>query len=184
MNLTGDPAKQLFKAVRGDASSGTVGTWAAITAVDFLRRRRAKKPARELLLRKKLKPGESYVIRVPGKDEAGMEQGQKYSVTRVGGSDNGIVAGLANAAATLFGVEEDETQPSPEATPEPELSRRERKDARRRALVEEGRVDAPNLRRRPKRKLEKAERRALERPTRRRVRKARKLQRRAGRQAG
>ena len=57
MNLAGNQAKNLFKSIRTGNPPSIVGMWAAATVVDQIRRR--KRPEKELLLRKKLKPGQA-----------------------------------------------------------------------------------------------------------------------------
>lgn len=71
MNLAGNQAKQLFKSLRTGSRPSVVGLWAAATAVDQMRKR-SKGSGKELIATKKLKPGESYVIRMPGKDEGSL----------------------------------------------------------------------------------------------------------------
>ena len=71
MNLAGNQAKQLFKSLRTGSRPSVVGLWAAATAVDQMRKR-GKSSGKELIATKKLKPGESYVIRMPGKEEGSL----------------------------------------------------------------------------------------------------------------
>lgn len=54
---------RLFRSARTKQSGWSIGFWAALTAIGYLRRRTA--PTRGRLIRKNLKPGASYIVRVP-----------------------------------------------------------------------------------------------------------------------
>jgi hypothetical protein len=142
-----------------------VGLWAAVNAVQHLRKRR--KPAKVLLVRKDLEPGATYVVRIP-------EEGQPPISQTL--SPGGIGSELMAAAADLL-TKEESTPEELEPAATPQLSRRKRRRARRVEEIEQGVLDAASLRRGQRRKLGKAEEKARRRPTRKRAKKARRLQR-------
>jgi hypothetical protein len=154
MNLAGNQAKQLFKSLRTGASPSTVGLWAAATAVDQLRKRGGR-PEKELIVSKKLKPGESYVIRMPGAEEGSLAESLAPGtrIAEIETTDGGSIASqLFTAATELIGA----------AAAEPDeavsLSRRQRRRAAR-AVVEDdapATEDAPKLSRRQRRKTSRA----------------------------
>ena len=126
MNLAGNQAKQLFKALRTGGRPPTVALWAAATVVDQIRKR--QRPERELLASKKLKPGESYVIRVPGPGEAPLAStiGNGTVASVAAGTDRSITSELFEAATDLIGAA---SQPPEETEASPTLSRRQRRKA-------------------------------------------------------
>ena len=138
MNLAGNQAKQLFKSLRTGSSPSVVGLWAAATAVDQMRKR-SRRPDKELIASKKLKPGESYVIRMPGKDEGSLAETVAPStlIADIETSDEGSIASqLFSAATELIGAATQE----PGKVAEPEmaapLSRRQRRKAARSEAAE------------------------------------------------
>ncbi|MEE9228368.1 MAG: hypothetical protein V3U47_05300 [Acidimicrobiia bacterium] len=165
MNLAGGNSKRLLRSLRTGATPTSVGLWAAVNAVQHLRKRR--KPAKVLLVRKDLEPGATYVVRIP-------EEGQPPISQTL--SPGGIGSELMAAAADLLTKEESAPEElEPAATPQ--LSRRKRRRARRVEEIEQGVLDVASLRRGQRRKLGKAEEKARRRPTRKRAKKARRLQR-------
>ncbi len=163
MNLAGGNRKRLLHSLRTGATPTSVGLWTAVNAVQQLRRRR--KPAKELLVRKDLEPGATYVIRIP-------QEGQRPISQAIFPGGNG--SELMAAAADLLTKKEPTTEEvEPNATPK--LSRRKRRRVRRVEEIEQGVVDVASLRRGQRRKLSKAEEKARRRPTRRRAKKARQL---------
>ncbi len=182
MNLAGNQVKQLFKALRTGARPSTVGLWAAATAVDQLRRR--SRPARELIVSKRLEPGESYVIRVPGDGEsplaASISSDTSVSTGDASGAEASITTQILSAPTELV-TAANETEPVEPDLEAPTTSRRQRRRASRIASLDEAELDREVLPRRQQRRLGRAERRARTRPSRRRIRKARRRQKRAAR---
>ncbi|MBT8246541.1 MAG: hypothetical protein KJN73_01910 [Acidimicrobiia bacterium] len=116
MNLAGNQAKQLFKSLRTGSRPSVVGLWAAATAVEQMRKR-SKGSGKELIATKKLKPGESYVIRMPGKNEGSMA-GSLAPGTVVAevetNREESIPAQLLSVATDLLGAASEESkEPSP-----------------------------------------------------------------------
>jgi len=198
MNLAGNQAKQLFKTLRTGGRPPTVALWAAATVVDQIRKR--QRPDRELIATKKLKPGESYVIRVPKEGEASLAStvGNDTVAMVSSAGDRSITSELLAAATDLIGAATaSDDQPTDEEPLAPALSRRQRRKARRvdaaaaepeepaplsprkarraerLASLDEFEVDRQSLSRRRRRKFKRAEARARRRPSRRRVRRAR-----------
>ena len=169
MNLAKDNTKRLFRSLRTGGTPTSVGLWAAVNAVQQLRKRR--KPSKVLLVQKDLEPGATYVIRLPQEGQAPISQTL---------SNGGIGSELVTTAASLFTSEEPVTEEPEPTEPEPTEpvppSRRQRRRARRLERLERGTVDLSSVPRRRRRELSKAERKARRRPSRRRVKKARKLQ--------
>ncbi|MDH3606107.1 MAG: hypothetical protein OER12_03840 [Acidimicrobiia bacterium] len=199
MNLAGNQAKQLFKTLRTGGRPPTVALWAAATVVDQIRKR--QRPDRELIATKKLKPGESYVIRVPKEGEASLAStvGNDTVATVTSAGDRSITSELLAAATDLIGAATASDEPPTDEAPvastlsrrqrrkarrsaekeaEPEepaaLGRRETRRAERLASLDGFEVDRQSLSRRRRRKLRRAEARARRRPSRRRTRKARR----------
>ncbi len=166
MNLAGDNTKRLLRSLRTGGTPTSIGLWAAVNAVEQIRKR--NKPEKALLVRKKLKPGETYVVRIPEEGQAPISETLASS---------GIGSELVAAATEMLTSDESPASPEPEPEPEPlRLSRRQRRRAGRLDKLEEGVVDPQSLPRRQRRRLAKAERKARRRPSRRRVRRARRLQ--------
>jgi hypothetical protein len=153
MNLAGNQAKNLFKSIRTASRPPVVGMWTAATVLDQIRKR--KRPARELLFRKKLKPGESYVIRVPAKGEGSLAEAvpEDTVVAEIGEREESIGSELLSTAAGLLSA----AVQTESEEPETERSRRRRRDRgtaegtgkrrRRRhraAALEEPAPDAPS----------------------------------------
>ncbi|NNC93435.1 MAG: hypothetical protein HKN80_13180 [Acidimicrobiia bacterium] len=116
MNLAGNQAKQLFKSLRTGSSPSVVGLWAAATAVDQMRKR-SQRPKKELIVSKKLKPGESYVIRMPGKAEGSLAEslapGTLVAEIETNREES-IPAQLLSVATDLLGAAAEESgEPSP-----------------------------------------------------------------------
>jgi len=179
MNLAGNQAKQLFKSLRTGASPSTVGLWAAATAVDQLRKR-SSRPDKELIVSKKLKPGESYVIRMPGAEEGSLAESLAPGtrIAEIETTDEGSIASqLFTAATELIGAaaEPDEAvslsrrqrrqasravveDDAPAAEDPPKLSRRQRRKASRVVVEDDAPAaeDAPTLSRRQQRKASRA----------------------------
>ncbi len=136
MNLAGNQAKQLFRSLRTGARPSVVGLWAAATAVDQVRKR-SQGPKKELIASKKLKPGESYVIRMPGKDEGSLTDalspGTRIAEIETVGDEGSIASQLFGAATELIGAATEEAT-EPEAAPS--LSRRQRRQAAKAATEE------------------------------------------------
>lgn len=164
MNLAGDSTKRLLRGLRTGGKPTSIGLWAAVTAVDQLRRRR--KPEKALLLRKDLEPGATYVVRVP-------QQGQATMTETL--SSGGLGSELLTAAAEFLTTEQVPVEEPVEAGAV-RLSRRGRRRAKRLEKLEQGAVDPDLLPRRQRRELRKAQAKARRRPSRRRVKKAGKLQ--------
>ena len=151
MNLAGKQAKQFFKSLRTGSPPPAVGLWAAATVVDQLRKR--SRPERELIASKKLKPGQSYVIRVPGEDEGSLAEsvkpGTAVATIDASGDEGSITSQLFSAATGLIAsaAEVSEESEEPAATAKPSRRRR------RRAADEAAEAEAsPKLSRRQRRK--------------------------------
>lgn len=203
MNLAGTQSKNLFKSLRVGSPPTVVGLWAAATVVDQIRKDR--RPKKERLLKKKLKPGQSYLIRVPGTEEKSPAEAvaPDTAIADVGEQEDSVASQLLGAASGLLGAAT--AQPADdgeladgdsftstlvevaasfmnngdeEQTEEApvEVGRRRRRRQARLATLDEAEIDPDTLPRRRRRKLKRAERRARKRPTRRRVRRARRQQ--------
>ena len=136
MNLAGNQAKNLFKSIRTGNSPSVVGMWVAATVVDQIRKR--KRPDKELLLRKKLKPGQSYLIRVPGEGEASLaEQVPSDTVVAdVADSEESIGSQLLSAAAGLISdAAEVRAEPMADDPAPGRQSRRQRRRERKAAAA-------------------------------------------------
>jgi hypothetical protein len=160
MNLAGNQAKQLFKSLRTGSSPSVVGLWAAATAVDQMRKR-SPRPKKELIAKKKLKPGESYVIRMPGSDEGSLAESLAPGtrVAEIETSDEGSIASqLLTAATDLIGAATQEPEPTAELEVAPSLNRRQRRKAAK-TEAEEPAAEEPaaKLNRRQRRKAAKTE---------------------------
>jgi len=155
MNLAGNQAKQLFKSLRTGASPTTVGLWAAATAVDQMRKRTGR-PDKELIVSKKLKPGESYVIRMPGAEEGSLAESLApgTQIAEIETTDEGSIASqLFTAATELIGAAGAEPEEAPS------LSRRQRRKASRAVAEDDAPAaeDPPKLSRRQRRKASRVE---------------------------
>jgi hypothetical protein len=203
MNLAGTQSKNLFKSLRVGSPPTVVGLWAAATVVEQIRKDR--RPKKERLLKKKLKPGQSYLIRVPGPEDGSLAQAVAPDtvIADMGGQDESVGSQLLGAASGL--LEAATSQPADsddlsggdsftstlvevaasfmkngegkQAKEVPvEVGRRRRTREARLATLDVAEIDREALPRRRRRKLKRAERRAGRRPTRRRVRRARRQQ--------
>lgn len=198
MNLAGNRAKHLFRSLRTGGSPPIIGLWTAATAVDQIRKR-STRPAKELIVRKQLKPGQSYLIRVPGKGEAplagSLPAGTQVAEVDPPGEGPSIATQLLGAATDLLaaGVEAKEEagvaetpdrrrrrRKASETSDGPAAAKVSRRDSRL-ASLDDFETDRDALPSRLRRKLNRAEKRARKRPSRRRVRKARKQHKRAAR---
>lgn len=198
MNLAGNRAKHLFRSLRTGGSPPIIGLWTAATAVDQIRKR-STRPAKELIVRKQLKPGQSYLIRVPGKGEAplagSLPAGTQVAEVDPPGEEPSIATQLLDAATDLLaaGVEAKEEagvaetpdrrrrrRKASETSDGPAAAKVSRRDSRL-ASLDDFETDRDALPSRLRRKLNRAEKRARKRPSRRRVRKARKQHKRAAR---
>lgn len=145
MNLAGNQAKNLFKAIRTGRSPSVVGLWTAATVVDQLRQR--TRPKKELLLRKTLKPGQSYVIRVPGKGEAALTETVPADTVVAEATDpEPSIASqlLATASGLLAAAAVPDEQPDEQesvADKPKRVSRRQRRKERRAAKQETAPVE-------------------------------------------
>ncbi|MDH3540584.1 MAG: hypothetical protein OEP52_11345 [Acidimicrobiia bacterium] len=146
-----------------------VGLWAAATAVDQMRKR-SKGSGKELIATKKLKPGESYVIRMPGKEEGSLA-GSVSPGTVVAeietNREQSIPAQLLSVATELIGT----------ATEKPAEPRRTRPRRTTSVVTAEEAADGP-ARRRPRRAAREAKQAAqpVEKLSRRRRRQASRAQ--------
>jgi len=203
MNLAGNQSKNLFKSLRVGSPPSVVGLWAAATVVAQIRKDR--RPKRELLLKRKLKAGESYMVRVPGEEEGSLSEAVDADtvIADVGAEEESVASQLLSAASGLIGAATAEAasadsddlpggesftstlvevaasftggDESVEQTPEKVGRRRRRRDSRL-AKLDEVEIDRDAVPRRRRRKLKRAERRAHKRPSRRRARRARRQQ--------
>lgn len=186
MNLTRDPSKQLLKSLRTNARPAQVGGWAALTALDMMRKRSARRPSREKIISKRLEPGKSYVIRMPAEPGDALEKDTSYRLAKAGSVGTAVVAAAGELLTSVLGDSEESKPMVAEVTPGPaeeeapaKPSRRERRREKRLAKLDRGTVDDEGLSRRRRRRLARTDRLARKRPTRRRIRRARKQQKRA-----
>ena len=152
MNLAGNQAKNLFRSIRIGSPPSIVGIWAAATVVDQIRQRR--RPAKQLLLRRKLKPGQSYVIRVPGEGEGSLKEQVPAGtvVAEVADAEESIGTELLSAAAGLVGAAAESGAKPAAAEATPKVSRRKLRRQARLATLHEADLDREALSRRRRRK--------------------------------
>jgi hypothetical protein len=154
MNLAGNQAKQLFKSVRTGSSPSVVGLWAAATALDQMRKR-SKSSGKELIATKRLKPGQSYVIRMPGKEEGSLAESLAPGTVVAEIETNpeeSVPAALLSVATDLLGAAKQESKKPVSAGPR----------RRRKTSVVPAQEDAPKPGRRERRRAAKAAKRAAE----------------------
>ena len=167
MNLAGNQAKQLFKSLRTGSRPSVVGLWAAATAVEQMRKR-STGSGKELIATKKLKPGESYVIRMPGKEEGSLAESLAPGTVVAEVETNreeSIPAQLLSVATDLLGAASEESKEPPTrrrqrrttslVADEEETATPGRRERRRAAREAEEPVE--KVGRRPRRKAARAE---------------------------